>query len=141
MKITDLKSLKEQNAALQAAIAEAIKPFGLTMERQTGSIDARGGKLTLSLTTTFLPEGIENQEELDRANWTKHAKMLGLPEDAFGLTVIFGGVKFTLVGLDPGRPKNCVKMRRVSDGKAFCSTADQVVFQLAKTAAIASHTA
>lgn len=126
MKITDLKSLKEQNAALQAAIAAAIAPFGLTLERQSGSIDTRGGSLKLTISTTFLPEGVENKTELDQATWVRQAPMLGLPPEAFGKVIRVAGVEYTLVGLDPARPKNAVKLRRVRDGKPFGSTVETV---------------
>lgn len=124
--IKDLQTLKNHNAELQAAIAAAIAPFGLTLQRQSGTINTPSGELRLTLSTTFLPAGVEDAEELARTRWEKSAPLVGLPADAYGLTIRLGGKSFKLAGIDLKRRLKCVQLARVDDGKIFIASPDNV---------------
>lgn len=53
----------------------------------------------------------------DQATWERYAPKFGLPTDGFGKTIRVSDTQYRVVGITPSRPKNCVDLVRVRDGK------------------------
>jgi len=132
--INSLATLRQHDTALKAAIAAAIAPFGLNLERQAGLITEHDGKLKLTITTTFLPAGVESFADLAKKKWADKAPLLGLPADAYGKIIYLNGVAFQLKAVDVSKPKNNVTVQRCGDGKIYLTTATTVKIKLAATA-------
>lgn len=130
--INNLDSLRTHHAALQAALAEAMKPFGLTMQRQSASIDPSIGSLRITITTKFLPEGVADRSELDRMRWEEFAPAFGLPADVFGKVITLQGKEYAIAGLNEARTKNKIRIRRVEDGKMMLTTCENLRLILAR---------
>ena len=60
-----------------------------------------------------------NDFDPGRDKWNKHARYLGLEEGWYGQTFWDRGEKLKVTDVLPNRPKNCVQLTRVSDGKVF----------------------
>lgn len=120
MNINDLTSLKLNGPALEADLQAVFKKYGLTMESHRGVIGQGEIRLTINLKTG----SAEDQEENERKKYEIYHRVLDVPADGFGKTFVGdNGDRFRIIGVQPKKPKNCVKLVRVRDGKRFqCSS-------------------
>lgn len=113
--IKDMTTLKAYHGALDAELKEVFARYGLAF---SGS-SARIGMGECILTCKTKTGGEEEQQKVQAERWAMYAEMLGLPVDGFGKRYNLQGHVFEVIGCDPGKPKNCALIRRVSDGKEF----------------------
>lgn len=124
--ITDLTSLKVHSKALDAELEAVFAKYGLKMGSRRATVYSEEGKLKYAIECRM--GSAEDQTEKAKALWERYAPMFDLPADAFGKEVIFNrDQKFRVSGINPNKPKNCVMLTRLSDGKAgFQCPADQL---------------
>ena len=119
---TERKIIAAEMLAATQAIAEK---YGLTAEQKGGSYDS----------TTFTPKFVFVLPAANAAKKEQEAAlygpMLGLPADIVGKTFHDGAKTFTVVGLNPSRPKNCVELKD-QNGVGFKCGAQYVLRRLGK---------
>lgn len=114
--ITDLASLRANHKDLNGDLREVLAKYGLTLERSSAKIGR--GECNFNIKTKY--GSVEDQVEEDRKTYQAYHRMLDLPEDGFNRVLKFSdGKSYRIVGVQPNKPKNCIKLVRVSDGKSF----------------------
>lgn len=113
--INDLASLRKHHPDLQRELEAVFGKYGLTLARCAASISPADCRFTI--TTKFGDK--QQQAENDRELFKEYAVLCGVPADAYGQVYLLNGEQFRVVGLQPNKPKNCVKIERVRDGKPF----------------------
>jgi hypothetical protein len=114
----DRDTLRLLRDEINAALASVGEKHGLRL--LAGSASFSDLEATFKLVVS--QASAEGQQQLAAkagADFAAFAPLLGLDAEWFGKTIRLNGAPFEVVGVDPGKPKNCVKLRRLSDGKAF----------------------
>lgn len=118
--INDLPSLRANHKDLNRDLKEVFAKYGLTFMGNNAKIGM--GECNFNIKTKY--GSAEDQIEEDRKTYQVYHRMLDLPENGFNRVLKFSdGKSYKIVGVQPSKPKNCVKLIRVSDGKSFqCSS-------------------
>lgn len=122
--VTDLVSLRAASKEMDAELAAVFAKYGLTVVGRSAKIG--GGECNFTVKT--ITGGGEQKADKQREMYDRYADMYGLPSDGFGKTFIVQGDRFELVGLDMSKPKNCVSLKRLSDGKSFKCPPDTIKY-------------
>lgn len=123
-KINDLKTLKANSAALDAELKAVFEKYGLSMTNRFARIG--GGKCEYKIELNC---GVgEDSEKVERDLYNAYAKLLGLPEDGFGSVYESRGERFKITGVNPKKPKNCVKITMVRSGKAMICSPEMIKY-------------
>jgi hypothetical protein len=115
MQITDLATLRAARPGLEADFKALCAKYGMEFAGFSGKVGAADLELKLKAKIG----GAEKVQEVAEKEYKMYARMLGLPEDGFGARFMIGGEMFKVVGVQPSKPKNCVKLLRLKDGKSF----------------------
>jgi hypothetical protein len=102
-----------ENTILEQAKA-ALADLGITLEFAGGSFADHEATLKLKVKTD---DADATNEAEAKADWARHAKMYGLPEDAFGQVIRIQGKAIKLVGLKHNSPKNKVRGRYIEGAR------------------------
>lgn len=121
-KITDLASLRKHSAALDAELKAVFEKYGLTMTNRRAKIGAGKCEYKIELNC-----GVgEDSTDVERKIYEAYASFLGLPADGFGSTYEHFGKRFKITGVNPKKPKNCVKVTDLATGKAMICGAELI---------------
>jgi hypothetical protein len=123
------ETLQRLRPEINAALAAVGAKFGLNISAGSARFDDLQATFKLHVTQASM-EG--RQQVLDQAKdeFERLARMHGMRADWFGKRITIQGVAFTVSGLNPSRPKNCVKITRARDGKGFICSPEVLVRQL-----------
>lgn len=120
MKITtfDRASVKFIREQIDAALDKIAAENGLSSIRTTtGSFESNEFSFKIE---GVLDTNVKNEKS---EQW---AEMLGLPSDIIGKEVNLQGRLFTIINIDPSKPKNSVSIQRIPDGKRFKCPASMI---------------
>lgn len=110
----DFKSLRND-------ITEALK---LVAEKH-GIKTLKAGNVTYDDSTfTFKLLGEAFPSALSESNLSMFLQMKGLPSDTVGKMFTQNGVAYSVKDVNMKKPKNCIILSRVSDGKGFICSAE-----------------
>lgn len=116
------EACKALNAEVEQALKAVAERHGLSVTVGGGTYDAGSFKPKVEFTTA----------DAGRAEWTRYARIFGLPADGFGKTIDHKGTQYRMAGIAVGRSKFPVKAERVRDGKMFGLTVAEVAAKLPK---------
>lgn len=131
--INDLASLKRHSRDLDAELTAVFAKYGMKVSKRRSAIG--GGVCRFTIECAVGSD--EDRSAIAAKLWTDYADMCGVPADAFGAEITLNGERFKVVGLDVGKPKNCVSLRRLSDGKSFKCPPDTLRISLMRSKAAA----
>ena len=115
--------LQQLRPELNEAVKAVAEKHGLTIHF--------GNATYQDLSATFKVEvSFAADETFDpaKAVWDQHCKLAGLEPEDFGKEFSFLGEKtpYRIAGYDPGKRSNNIIIHRVSDGKVFITSAQEV---------------
>ena len=113
---------KEVQARAIAALSTALGELGLEFSSAGGVIG--GDELVMKIRVR--PGGDAGLAKR-RGNFAANASYFGLAPEDFGRKIRLSGHLFEVVGLDISRPKNCVQIKRLSDGMAMICPPQSVI--------------
>jgi len=109
--------IKLINADIEDALKSVAEKHGVKISIGSSSYS------TAEFTTKVKIETPE-AENLNKDKNKQYAKMLGLPEDIVGKTIVLQGHSYTVIRLDIGKPKNPVIIQKVGSDKTYKVTVD-----------------
>ncbi len=114
----DVKKMREE---LQAELENFAKEHGVSIHVGNASYD--------DTDITFKVRVASAAEDTERLRWENNCGYLGLVPEDYGKEIILNGQKFAVVGIKPSARKNCIIVRRISDGKEFLTTRETFVLR------------
>jgi hypothetical protein len=111
----DRNEAKKVSDLMRKALTDVLKREGydVTIEGGVFSSDSFHPKVIVS----------KSGVDLEKKEFERNAHLFGLKSEHYGCEIVSNGLRFVLVGLNPGRPKFPVSAKRLSDGKKFKLTA------------------
>lgn len=142
MTTIDHTKLKAIRADLDKALLDLAKAHGVIFTLGTLLFDANqaSGRLTMSAASTEMAAAIDEGVATTPADfkalkaktdYENHCALYGLKPEWFGKTVLLSGGQFKLVGLLPNKHKNNCLIERISTGKRFICSPEQIKTSLA----------
>lgn len=127
----DRETLRAMRVEIITALNETVgKKHGVTFDLgncRFDSYSARWTQLTAKQASAAEVKAIESDAaELFKA----HARSLGLKPEWFGRVVTMRGIAFKISGVNPSRPKRCLQITRMHDGKGYICAVEDVKYLL-----------
>lgn len=101
---------------ISSELTNWAKTRGFTLDFKKEKDSLTGASTTIKVIVTSTAQ-MENEKKV----MGSIAKLYGLPEDIVGKTVMLQGKPYTVVGIDPHRPKNCICLRSAQGKEYVCS--------------------
>jgi len=114
MGMAEKRTLK---SALKEALADVADQFGLEFELSKEKSDSGSFETSLRMKVTLDDDG--NVIDKDKEVFERRAMSLDVPPEWYNAVCREGRTEYRVVGLNPSRPKNCVSIKRVHDGKGM----------------------
>lgn len=57
--------------------------------------------------------------DVEKSEWNKHCRLYGFTSEDYGKIITINNERFKIAGLNLRSPKNCMKIKRISDDKMF----------------------
>ena len=121
MKTITKEALTTLRPKIDQALKELGQRLGIELKVTKGQFtNGPTGHFTLEI-ATLGADGQPFNKEAD--DFTKHAELYDLSPDDLGEVIEIGGKNFTIIGLLPSRPKNCIQIRNHATGQTHITTA------------------
>jgi hypothetical protein len=112
----DKNVLKSLRTLGNEALKEVGEKLGVTIKLGNATYAPDGSSATMKLEINAIREDGKSPAQVQ---FEKVCAIYGLKPEDFGREVTVNGERFTIAGLNTKAPKNCVNIKRVSDGKGF----------------------
>lgn len=117
----DRPTLKALDAEALAALRPIMEKYGLSVTNAGGSFSETEATLKFKVS---LPQAVRSASAQE--TWNLFCGGYGLKPEHFNRTFNCKGKTYQIVGIDPSRPKNCVKLVEFDTGKDYKSSATHV---------------
>lgn len=127
--ITTIPGAKAFRKELETVLAKFAAERGVTIKFGSGTVGDDG------FTSKIIIAPVRSAEEAANKageEYALYAEALGLPADGFGKIILLKGIPYRISGVNPSRPKNCVKITRLRDGKGFICPPETATLALAR---------
>ena len=104
------KLLQDIRPEMDAVLQPIAEKYGITIKVGRGSYGGLTGHLKVNLSTTN-----EDGDDRRTEDYKRYATMYGLKKEWLGLSFKHRNDIFTIIGLEPSRPKNALVLRRERD--------------------------
>jgi hypothetical protein len=118
---------------LEKAAQEVAKKYGVVAARRSGSFSDMQFTTKIEFAITETADG----KSPAQVEFERYAKIFGLEAEDYGKEIVLQAERFTIAGIRPKASKNCISIKRVSDGKGFVCSVEVVNRKLNRVAVTA----
>lgn len=112
----DVKKIREE---LQKELENFAKTHNVTIKVGNATYDDTDIHFKLDVASAA--------DDTERLRWEQNCRYVGLVPEDYGMEITLQGQNFIAVGVNPKARKNCIIVRRVSDGKEFLTTRETFI--------------
>lgn len=114
----DVKVMREE---LQKELDNFAKEHGITIKVGNATYDETDIHFKVDIASA--------SEDTERVRWEQNCRYFGLVPEDYGKEITLQGQKFAVVGVKPKARKNCIIVRRISDGKEFLTSRETFILR------------
>lgn len=114
----DVKVMREE---LQKELDNFAKEHGITIKVGNATYDETDIHFKVDIASA--------SADTERVRWEQNCRYFGLVPEDYGKEITLQGQKFAVVGVKPKARKNCIIVRRISDGKEFLTSRETFILR------------
>lgn len=116
-------------------LANVLKEFeiewGVKVDFNGGSFESKEFKPRVIIK---IPSASGNPYEKEELAWKRYAGMESLKDEWLGKEITLKTKRLRIVGFNPNRPKKCIVLVGVADGKTYITSKDAMLYALKRAA-------